>query len=95
MSSARQDAIAAVTNYKSNGKALDFSESPSGAIFAANVFSDKIMKDRLPKSVYKALQRTIRGAEKLDNSVADAVASEQYELAAQLRDKLAKRETGR
>jgi len=75
LSSARQDAIAAVTNYKSNGKALDFSESPSGAIFAANVFSDKIMKDRLPKSVYKALQRTIRGAEKLDNSVADAVAS--------------------
>ncbi len=75
MSSARQDAITAVTNYRSNGQALDFRETPSGALFASNVFSDKAMKDRLPKSVYKALQRTIKFAEKLDASVADAVAS--------------------
>ena len=32
------------------------------------------MKDRLPKAVYKALQKTIRHAEKLDSTVADAVA---------------------
>jgi len=38
------------------------------------VFSDGVMKDRLPKSVYKALQKTIKTAEKLDMTVADAVA---------------------
>ena len=75
MSSARQDAITAVTNYKSNGQALNFTETPSGTLFASNVFNDKVMKDRLPKSVYKALQRTIKQAESLDASVADAVAS--------------------
>ncbi len=75
MSSARQDAITAVTNYKSNGQALNFTETPSGTLFASNVFSDKVMKDRLPKSVYKAIQRTIKQAESLDASVADAVAS--------------------
>ena len=75
MSSARQDAITAVTNYKSNGQALNFTETPSGTLFASNVFSDRVMKDRLPKSVYKAIQRTIKQAESLDASVADAVAS--------------------
>ncbi len=74
MSSARQAAIAAVTNYKSNGQALNFKETPSSELFAANVFNDAVMKDRLPKSVYKALQRTIKNGEKLDHSVADAVA---------------------
>ncbi|HEY2893279.1 MAG TPA: glutamine synthetase III, partial [Pirellulales bacterium] len=75
MSSARQDAIAAVTNYKSNGQALNFRETPSSAIFASNVFNDKVMKERLPKSVYKALQRTIKQNAGLDPSGADAVAA--------------------
>ncbi|HEV3138023.1 MAG TPA: glutamine synthetase III, partial [Pirellulales bacterium] len=75
MSSARQDAIAAVTNYKANGQALNFRETPSATLFASNVFNDKVMKDRLPKSTYKALQRTLRHSEKLDGSVADAVAT--------------------
>ena len=75
MTSARQDAIAAVTNYKANGQALNFRETPSGTLFASNVFSDKVMKERLPKSAYKALQKTLRQAQKLDASVADAVAT--------------------
>ncbi len=75
MSSARQDAIAAVTHYKANGQALNFRETPSWALFASNVFNDKVMKDRLPKSAYRALLRTIRHSEKLDATVADAVAS--------------------
>jgi glutamine synthetase len=75
LSSARQDAIAAVTHYKSNGQALNFRETPSSSIFAANVFNDKVMKERLPKSVYKALQRTIKQNESLDPTGADAVAA--------------------
>ncbi len=75
MSNARQDAIAAVTNYKSNGEALKFREITTSSVFASSVFGDKAMKERLPKSVYKSLQRTSRLGEPLDPSVADAVAS--------------------
>jgi len=75
LSTARQEAIVAVNTYKSNGQALNFKESPSASVFGSNVFSDKVMKARLPKTVYKALQRTIRLGEKLDPSVADSVAS--------------------
>jgi glutamine synthetase len=71
---ARQDAIAAVTHYKSNGAALDFRKTPSSELFAANVFNDRVMKDRLPRAVYKALQKTIKHGAKLDPTVADAVA---------------------
>jgi glutamine synthetase type III len=53
LSSARHDAIKAVTNYKSNGQTLNFRETPSATLFASNVLNEKIMKDRLPKSVYK------------------------------------------
>jgi len=81
LSSARQDAITAVTNYKANGQALNFRETPSGTLFASNVFNDRVMRDRLPKSAYKALQRTIKQNEKLDNTVADAVASAMKEWA--------------
>jgi glutamine synthetase len=72
---ARQEAISAVTSYKSNGAPMNFTETPPGAVFAANVFSDRVMKDKLPKSVYRALKKTIQQNEKLDPTVADAVAS--------------------
>jgi glutamine synthetase len=81
LSTARQEAIAAVNSYKSNGAALDFRETPSAALFASSVFSDKVMKERLPKTVYKTLARTIRLGEKLDLGLADSVASAMKEWA--------------
>jgi glutamine synthetase len=74
LSTARQAAIAAVTNYKANGQALDFRQTPTSEIFCANVFTDQIMQDRLPKPVYQALQATIKRAAPIDPSIADAVA---------------------
>jgi glutamine synthetase len=74
MSTSRRDAIAAVTNYKPIEKPLNFSETPSKDIFGVNVFGDSVMRERLPKAVYKAMRRTIDRGEKLDISVADAVA---------------------
>jgi glutamine synthetase len=74
LKNARQDAIAAVTNYKASGAALDFRKTPSSELFASNVFNDKVMKDRLPKAIYQALQKTIKHGAMLDPSVADAVA---------------------
>ncbi len=74
MSTSRMNAIAAVTNYKPIEKPLNFSETPSKDLFGVNVFGDSVMKERLPKAVYKAIRRTIDNGEKLDISVADAVA---------------------
>ena len=74
MNIARHDAIVAVTNYQPMEKPLDFSKTPSNKLFGANVFSDAVMKKRLPEKAYKALRKTIDGGAKLDVSVADAVA---------------------
>jgi glutamine synthetase len=43
-------------------------------VFGANVFSPAVQRQRLPKHVYKALQRTLARGEALDTSLADAVA---------------------
>jgi glutamine synthetase len=73
-STARLQAIAAVTNYRSQGEPLNFAETSASEVFGANVFSSRVMKDRLPKTVYKSLIQTIEGGAKLDASVADVVA---------------------
>jgi len=44
-------------------------------IFASNVFSDAVMKERLPKATYKALKKTIERGTTLAPEVADVVAS--------------------
>ena len=44
-------------------------------IFASNVFSDAVMKERLPKATYKALKKTIEKGTALEPEVADVVAS--------------------
>ncbi|MBC7958648.1 MAG: glutamine synthetase III, partial [Vallitaleaceae bacterium] len=44
-------------------------------IFGSNVFSDVVMKERLPKETYKALKRTIDGGERLKIEVANIVAN--------------------
>ncbi|WP_026886314.1 glutamine synthetase III [Clostridium beijerinckii] len=44
-------------------------------IFASNVFSDAVMKERLPKATYKALKKTIEKGTSLEPDVADVVAA--------------------
>jgi len=44
-------------------------------IFASNVFNDDVMRDKLPKDVYKSLRKTIEDGEDLDKSVANVVAN--------------------
>jgi len=74
MTTARASAIAAINNYKPSGQAWNFRETPTSEIFGSNVFNDAVMKDRLPKSVYKALQATIKQGKPLDPTIADSVA---------------------
>jgi len=44
-------------------------------VFGSNVFNDSVMKERLPKSVYKSLKKTIEGIGPLDEAIADVVAN--------------------
>lgn len=43
--------------------------------FGSMVFSDSVMKERLPKETYKALQKTIKNGKHLDMSLASIVAN--------------------
>ncbi|MDO4327470.1 MAG: glutamine synthetase III [bacterium] len=43
-------------------------------LFGKNVFNDTVMRERLPKSVYKKLKQTIEEGKELDPSIADVVA---------------------
>lgn len=43
-------------------------------IFAKNVFNETVMRERLPKSVFKKLQKTVEDGAELDPSIADVVA---------------------
>jgi glutamine synthetase len=50
--------------------------SPSvPAVYGSNVFSDAVMRERLPKDVYRALRRTIDESAPLDVSTANVVAN--------------------
>ncbi len=62
--------------WSANGSALGTPDLtlPSNQVFAANVFSANLQRHRLPKHVYRALQRTLEHGEALDTSLADAVA---------------------
>ena len=44
-------------------------------MFGSMVFNDKKMQERLPKSTYRALKKTIQDGEPLDISVANVVAA--------------------
>ena len=73
--SARNAAIAAVTNYSPSGPPMNFIDTPTQELFGANIFSKAEMKARLPKAIYKLVVKTIETGEKLDPSVADVVAT--------------------
>ncbi|HEX7010201.1 MAG TPA: glutamine synthetase III [Phycisphaeraceae bacterium] len=75
-SNARQAAITAVTTYQThtNGT-LDYRQASSKDVFGSNVFNDTVMREHLPKDVYRRLKRTICNGERLDPAVADAVAT--------------------
>ncbi|MCD7745295.1 MAG: glutamine synthetase III [Lachnospiraceae bacterium] len=44
-------------------------------IFGEDVFNEKVMQERLPKKVYKALQKTIEEGKELDLATADVIAA--------------------
>ncbi|HEY8762590.1 MAG TPA: glutamine synthetase III [Solirubrobacteraceae bacterium] len=70
----QQNVLAA--QWAPNGGALGAPDLtvPDNQIFASNVFSPAIQRQRLPKDVFRRLQVTLARGEALDTSLADAVA---------------------
>jgi glutamine synthetase len=72
----RHKSVAAV-QWSPNGSVLEPVDltAPGAQIFGENVFGPIEQRQRLPKLVYRQLQRTIERGEALDPALADAVAS--------------------
>jgi glutamine synthetase len=71
----RLQAISAASNFKPSGRPVNFRESFTAEFYGSNVFSPGVMKDRLPKTIFKSIMQTIESGAKLDPTVADVVAS--------------------
>ncbi|MEA2314835.1 MAG: glutamine synthetase [Solirubrobacteraceae bacterium] len=74
MPRSRQQNVTAA-QWSANGASLGSPDLTvaSNQVFGENVFSPAVQRQRLPKHVYKAIQRTLAHGEALDTSLADAV----------------------
>ncbi len=78
---ARDAAMKAITSWPINGRRAPRSTMSIRQLFGINVFSDEVMKARLPENIYKALRNTIKKGAPLDPSIADVVAATMREWA--------------
>ena len=75
MANARQLAVASIAESKHHLNRVDFKKVHVKDLFGVNVFNEEMQRQRLPKPVFKALQKTIKLGVPLDAVFADAVAS--------------------
>ncbi len=73
--SARSQAVRSIATARHKLDYVDFTTTHIKNKFAVNVFSEEVAMARLPKPVFKALQKTIRRGVPLDPTIADAVAA--------------------
>src|SRR6266446_4753897 len=73
-SNVRQEAIKTVATARYQLNRVDFKTTHIKDLFGVNVFNEEVQRARLPKPVFKALQKTIRQGQPLDPTSADAVA---------------------
>ena len=71
----RNQAIQAIATSTIVLNRVNFKQTPLQDLFGVNVFNEEVQRARLPKSVFKGLQKTIKQGAPLDPSVADSVAS--------------------
>jgi len=75
MANLRHEAVRAIAATKHTLNRIDFKKVHAKDLFGANVFNEEAQKERLPKPIFKALQKTIKLGAPLDPLIADAVAS--------------------
>src|SRR3954449_3975694 len=74
-STPRQAAIEAIVTIKHRLQHVNFKDGHIRELFGSSVFSEAVQRDRLPKPVFKALQKTIKQGAMLDPAIADSVAT--------------------
>jgi len=70
----RQAAIEAIGKTQPIGGRVDFVAKDVRDVYCEHVFSEAVQSQRLPKTVFNALQDTIKSGEELGAGIADAVA---------------------
>jgi glutamine synthetase len=73
--SMRQIALQAIASARYQLQQVNFKETHVKDLFGENVFSEAVQRERLPKPVFKALQKTIKQGAPLDPAIADTVAA--------------------
>jgi len=79
--SIRKSALQAIASTRHELNRIDFKKIRLKDLFGELVFNESVQRERLPKPVYKALQRTIKNGDPLDADIADAVASSMLDWA--------------
>ncbi len=75
-SNPRLEAVLAATTWNdASGNGEPQTNPRMETLFGADVFSERVMQQRLPKNIFKALMRTLDLGEPLDPHVADVVAA--------------------
>src|SRR5947209_1408566 len=80
-SNVRQEAIKTIATTRHKLDHIDFKKTHVKDLFGSLVFSEEVMKQRLPKPVFKSIQKTIHQGAPLDSTIADAVATVMKEWA--------------
>ncbi len=75
MSNVRQEAIRSIAGTKHRLNYVDFKAVHMKDLFGVNVFNEEVQRQRLPKPVFKGLQKTIKQGVPLDPAIADAIAT--------------------
>jgi len=75
VSTARQEALKIIANQKHNLERIDFKKTHLKDLFGVNVFNEAAQRERLPKPIFKALQKTIKQGDTLPADIADVVAT--------------------
>jgi len=82
LAQARREAISQISAWTERDPSLV--QAPAGQsapsvlaseVYGKDVFSERVMRQRLPKEAFQALQRTIRLGEPLDHTIADTIAN--------------------
>jgi glutamine synthetase len=74
-SNPRYVAIQSIATTQHKLDQFDFKKMHAKDLFGANVFNEEVQRTRLPKPIFKALQKTIKEGAPLDVGVADSVAA--------------------
>src|SRR5205809_6204852 len=73
-SNARHDAIKTIATARYQLNRVDFKKTHIKDLFGVNVFNEQVQRARLPKTVFKTLQKTIKQGAEVDPAIADSVA---------------------